>query len=80
MTSYPHRSNHAQVGSTSTPRDSNRAIVLIVGAALILWGIVALMCALNIPWLWWFDWDVFWPTLLIVAGAALIWRRTRGSP
>jgi phage shock protein PspC (stress-responsive transcriptional regulator) len=63
-------------GETSpTAYESNRKIVLLVGVALIFWGIAALARAFHIPWLWWFDWDVFWPALLIAAGIALIWRR-----
>lgn len=57
-------------------RDGNRKIAVLAGVALVFWGLVALVRTLHIPWLWWFNWDVFWPVLLICAGAILIWRRT----
>jgi phage shock protein C len=63
--------------ASAATHESNRKIVLLVGVALIFWGVAALVRAFHIPWLWWFDWDVFWPALLIGAGIALIWRRTR---
>jgi phage shock protein C len=63
-------------GATSA---SNRAMTLLVGGALIFFGMVSLVRQLQIPWLWWFDWDLFWPALLILAGTALIWRRVRSQ-
>lgn len=50
---------------------------LIVGAALIILGLVFLVDTLNLPWLRWLRFDVFWPVLLILAGGVLIWRRLR---
>lgn len=50
---------------------------LIVGAALIILGVVFLVDTLNLPWLRWLRFDVFWPVLLILGGAVLIWRRLR---
>lgn len=50
-----------------------------VGAALILLGLIFLLRNLDFVWLRWFDWDQLWPLLLIVAGAALLWRRMRGT-
>ncbi len=47
---------------------------LIVGAGLILMGIFWLVDQLNIRWLWWWDFDVLWPVLLIVAGGVLLYR------
>jgi phage shock protein C len=52
---------------------------LIVGVALVLLGLVFLGQNFQIVWLRWLNADVLWPLLLIVAGAALIWRRTRGA-
>ncbi len=68
------RSLAGEVGGTT--KELNRRIVLLVGTTLIFWGLTALLRMLHIPWLWWFDWDLFWPALLIAAGVALIWRRT----
>ncbi len=50
---------------------------LIVGAALIILGVVFLVDTLNLPWLRWLRFDVIWPVLLILGGALLIWRRLR---
>jgi len=47
---------------------------LIVGGALILFGVLILIENLNIPWLWWLDFDILWPILLIVAGLVLFLR------
>ncbi len=50
---------------------------LLVGAALIILGLVFLVDTLNLPWLRWLRFDTFWPVLLILGGAVLIWRRLR---
>lgn len=47
---------------------------LIVGGGLILLGIFWLIEQLNLPWLWWWDFDVLWPFLLIIAGGILLYR------
>ena len=52
---------------------------LIVGAALVLLGLVFLVQNLEIAWLRWLDAGMIWPLLLIAAGAALIWRRMKGA-
>ncbi len=57
----------------------NPRAAMIVGGALIVVGAVLLMQTLNLPWLRWLDLDVLWPVLLIVAGAALVWRWARGG-
>ncbi len=50
---------------------------LVVGAGLIILGLVFLVDTLNLPWLRWLRFDTLWPALLILAGAVLIWRRLR---
>lgn len=48
---------------------------LIVGSALIFLGAFLLLDNLNIPWLWWLDFDILWPILLIAGGVLVIFRR-----
>lgn len=47
---------------------------VLIGAALIIWGWIALLRNLNIPWLSWLRFDLLWPALLIVAGVVLLLR------
>ena len=47
---------------------------LIIGGGLILLGFFWLIEQLNIRWLWWWDFDVLWPALLIIAGGVLLYR------
>lgn len=49
----------------------------IIGAGLILIGIVFLLENLHLPWLNWLDFDVIWPAMLILAGIALLFRHFR---
>lgn len=51
----------------------------IIGAALILLGVVFLLDNLNLAWLNWLDFDTLWPVLLIIGGGLLIWRRLKGD-
>lgn len=50
---------------------------MIVGAALVVVGILLFIQNLELPWLWWLNFDSLWPVLLIVGGAILLLRRTR---
>lgn len=50
---------------------------LIVGVALIIMGGLYLLDRLDLPWLFWLQPGILWPVLLIIAGAALVWRRLR---
>jgi len=47
---------------------------LIIGGGLILMGLFWMIERLNLPWLWWWDFDVLWPILLILGGVVLIFR------
>ena len=47
---------------------------LIVGGGLILLGLFWLVEQLNLSWLWWWDFDVLWPFLLIIGGVILLYR------
>ncbi|MEW6569141.1 MAG: PspC domain-containing protein [Chloroflexota bacterium] len=60
-------------------RGGNPRAAVLIGGALVLLGVVFLVRELNVPWMWWFDLDVLWPTLLIVAGALLVWRWAKGG-
>jgi phage shock protein C len=62
-----------------TSMRNNPQTGLIVGVALVLLGLVFLGQNFQIVWLRWLDAGVLWPLLLIAAGTALIWRRTRGA-
>lgn len=57
----------------------NPATVKWIGAGLILAGIFFLLENLNLPWLSWFQRELLWPLLLIVAGAVLLLRAVRGD-
>jgi phage shock protein PspC (stress-responsive transcriptional regulator) len=50
---------------------------LIVGGILVVLGGIWLLRAIGFPWLGWLDFDVLWPVLLIIAGVAMLLRRTR---
>ena len=47
---------------------------LIIGGGLIILGIFWLIDQLNISWLWWWNFDVLWPILLVGAGIVLLLR------
>jgi phage shock protein C len=53
---------------------------LIVGSVLIVWGVFNLLEYLGLPGLWWLDFDLLWPVLLILGGLALLLRRSGGEP
>ncbi|MBC8505041.1 MAG: PspC domain-containing protein [Anaerolineales bacterium] len=50
---------------------------LIVGGGLIILGALWLLESLGIDFLWWLDFDLLWPVLLILAGLAMIFRWKR---
>ena len=59
--------------STAVSRPHPKA-GLIIGGSLILLGIFWLIEQLNISWLWWWDFDVLWPVMLIIGGGVLLFR------
>jgi phage shock protein C len=59
--------------ATSVSRPNPKA-GLIVGSGFILLGIFWLVEQLHLDWLWWWDFDVLWPALLIIAGGVLLYR------
>ncbi len=51
----------------------------IIGTALIIAGSLLFIDNLAIPWLWWFNFDILWPGLLVLGGSMLIFRRVQGA-
>jgi phage shock protein PspC (stress-responsive transcriptional regulator) len=58
-----------QVASQPNPRTAQ-----FIGIALVVIGLVYLVQNLHIPWLTWFNSQIAWPAVLIVAGALLLAR------
>lgn len=58
-------------------RRPNSQTWMYIGLGLVILGFFALLD--NLPWRWlhWFNWNVFWPVLLILGGIALIVRYFR---
>jgi phage shock protein C len=52
---------------------------LFVGVALLALGIVFLMRNLGVTWLSWFDSNLLWPGLLILAGVWILFARRRSE-
>lgn len=52
---------------------------LIAGGALIVVGVITLLRNLDISWLEWLDFNIFWPVLLIVGGVVWILRGLQGE-
>ena len=52
----------------------NRKTAAII---LILIGIVAL--AGNAGWLWWFDWGLLWPLVLVALGGVVLFRQWKAG-
>jgi phage shock protein PspC (stress-responsive transcriptional regulator) len=67
---------HEIGGALSRP---NPRLGAYFGLALIGLGLIWLANSLDVPWLRWLDFDILWPTLLIVGGIVVILRRARGN-
>lgn len=63
--------------STTTNQPSEPRAQRQSWAGIILIALGVLFLANNLNWFWWMNWRFFWPTLLIVLGAALLARRVR---
>jgi phage shock protein PspC (stress-responsive transcriptional regulator) len=48
-----------------------------IGIALVAAGVFYLLQSLHLPWLFWLKQEYLWPVLLILAGAALVYRGFR---
>lgn len=61
-----------QVASQPNPRTAQ-----FLGIALVVVGLIYLVQALHIPWLDWFNSQIAWPVVLVVAGVLLLMRAFR---
>ena len=50
---------------------------MIIGAGLILLGVIFFLQNLGLPWLRWLNLDTLWPLLLIIGGIVVLVRRAR---
>lgn len=64
-----------EFGDAVRRRDPNTAKFL--GFGLVLAGLLILVQNLHIPWLMWLRGEIMWPVLLIIGGAALLFRALR---
>jgi len=55
-------------------RQPNAQLITYAGVALIGMGILALARYFGFFWLNWVHWDLFWPVLMMIAGAFLLIR------
>ena len=60
-------------GGAQTQRRTEGALVF--GALLILVGVVFLLRNLGVSWIGWRGFRILWPSLVILAGLVLFWRR-----
>jgi phage shock protein C len=67
----------ADLGSAARAQNTHTASV--VGAALVVMGVLFMLQNLNLGWLWWLNFNMLWPLLLVVGGAVLIWRQLKGA-
>jgi phage shock protein C len=61
-----------QVASQPNPRTAQ-----FLGIALVVLGLVYLVQNLHIPWLLWFNSNIAWPIVLVIAGVLLLMRAFR---
>jgi len=52
---------------------------MIIGAVLIALGLIFLLRNISPEWMWWLDFDVLWPLVLVAIGAVLLLRRAKGE-
>lgn len=63
----------------ATPGASNGQSALVIGAGLLILGLFFLLQTTVGVWIPWLDFRTLWPLLLILAGGALLWSRTKGG-
>jgi phage shock protein C len=52
---------------------------LVIGAALLILGMFLLVQTTIGVWIPWLQFGTLWPLLLILAGGAVLWNRTKGG-
>ena len=60
-------------------RNPNPQASLVVGAALIIMGVIFLAQSLRLPWLIWLDFDIVLAIMLIFGGVLLLWRNRKSG-
>jgi phage shock protein C len=60
-------------------RNPNPQASLVVGAALIIMGVIFLAQSLRLPWLIWLDFDIILAIMLIFGGVLLLWRNRKSG-
>ena len=63
----------------SMAKSSSPAATFVIGLVLIVLGAVFLLRNLGITWLSWIAFGTLWPALLILVGAAFLWRWFKGG-
>jgi phage shock protein C len=61
------------------PWNENPDAIKVIGGALVLFGLVALVSNLNLYWLSWLTFNNLWPAALILIGVLMLWRVFRGG-
>ena len=54
---------------------ADRRLGFVIGAVLIIFGLFYLFGNLPLEWARWIDFDLMWPSLLIIGGLVLLFRR-----
>jgi len=55
-------------------RHPNSQLVVFAGVGLIGMGVFFFLQQSSFPWSGWFNWEVIWPVVLVLAGIALLIR------
>jgi phage shock protein C len=64
---------------SAAARTPHPQAALLIGATLLLFGAMALLRNLGLPWIGWLELNTLWPLLLIGGGIALMLRQRRGG-
>ena len=64
---------------SAAARNPHPQAALLIGASLLLFGAIALLRNLGLPWIGWLELQTLWPLLLIGGGIALMLRQRQGG-